>query len=744
MAAESRPRPVVRPELLVTPQNHQIVSDGLIKRFASEEERAQAYLPVQTDLNQPATAVPPAYEGEPSEVWDGSNWEGITIWQGHAWKPLRQPFPGGEGLITVELDDAAAVVPEPALGQPAQYLQFTATLIGEPRSRTTVEYQSEERDPRSLADRARKNPDGTDQVPNPDPGGATLGVDFLAVEGTLVFDPDDRANDDFQTDPVALPGGRTGYITKPGRLAVEVLPDIAGGEGVERMQMRLQNPLRCRIDRPIGIGIIASSQQPVVRISDTSVGTTHAAPVAGQPRQIIPTTAYFTVSITKNQPPADSGTTISFTAQTRDITATAGTDYIALDGTTVYTIPAGETSVRIPVTIPAQPTEGFERFGITLGNLSSNAVFATRYAECVIQGTPANPLFYMEQAFYGALFGEPEPSTITIPYYVVPAPTATTVIDYWTSPSPTRPGTAQDYEQISESNRRQITISPGTTRGSITLGTYLFRNRQNAIRREPATARPEREVIFSMAVRRRSGAELDGIGNDPAGEPSYTGSQILGLAAYGGGTEEYTIAIGQGRPRTGTETEGDDPSENIQARFPITIDKVPDTAIAITASTSTGGNFGTAESGVDFVAKTQTIQWGAGDTARTKYYDVDIIEETLAEPDEYFSAIIRNPTPADRATITTARGTYTIRGEMIPPGQAVPSVSISSAEITRPGDGSSPPADLPGFHHHRPHRTGQRGCSSASRIRRCGNPLPNHRPHLRRIQRHPHPHQLGR
>ena len=687
MVAESRPRPVFRPEILVTTENHQIVTDGLVKRFVSAEERTQAYIPQQTDLNQPATAVPLAYEGEPSEVWDGANWGGIEVWQGHAWKPLRQPFPGQEGLVTVEIDDADTTVPEPEVGQPAQYLQFTVTLIGEPRSRVTVEYQSEERDPRSLADRARKNADGTDAVPNPDPGGATLGVDFLAVQGTLVFDPDDRANDDFQMTPIELPGGRTGYLTRPGRLAVEVLPDIAGGEGAERMQMRLQNPTRCRIDRPIGIGIIASSQQPVVRISDTSVSTSHAPPVAGQPRQTIATTAYFTVTITKNQPAADSGTTISFTARTRNITATAGIDYIPLDGTTLYTIPAGETSVRIPVQIPAQPTEGYERFGITLGTLSANAVFATRYAECEIRGTPAAPRFYMEGNFYGALFGEPEPRSISIPYYIVPAPTATTTIDYWTSASPSNPGTVQDYEHITESNRRQITISPGTTRGSISLNVYMFRNRERDIQREPNTARPEREVGFSIALRRRSGANLDGIGNDPAGEPAYQAPTSLGVPAYAGGDEEYTIAIGQGRPRTGTETEGDDPSENIQARFPITINKAPDTAITITASTSTGGNFGTAESGVDFVAKTQTIQWGAGDTARTKYFDVDIIEETVAEPDEYFSAIIRNPTPADRATITTARGTYTIAGEAAPPGRVIPSVSISSAEIVRPETG---------------------------------------------------------
>ena len=687
MAASSRPRPAFRPERLVTPGRHQIVTDGLIKRFATEDDRTAAYTARQTDLNLPVTAVPPPYEGEPSQVWNGMTWGGIEVWQGHAWKPLRQPFPGDEGLITVEIDDAAAIVPEPELGQPAQYLQFSVTMIGEPRSRTTVEYQSEERDPRSLADRARKNADGTDAVPNPDPGGATLGVDFLAVQGTLVFDPADRANDDFQATPIELDGGRTGYLTKPGRLAVEVLPDIAGGEGAERCQMRLQNPHLCRIDRPIGIGIIASSQQPVVRISDTSVSTSHAAPVAGQPRQIVPTTAYFTVSITRNQPAADSGTIISFTARTRDITATAGTDYVALDGSTLYTIPAGESSVRIPVTIPAQPTEGPERFGITLGTLSANAVFATNYAECVIQGTPASPRFYMEGNFYGALYGEPEPRSVTIPFYIVPAATAGTVIDYWTSPSTNNPGTTSDYEHITEANRRQITISPGTTRGSITLNTYIFRNRQRDIAAEPNTSRPEREVQFSIALRRRSGAELDGVANDTTGEPTYQGLTSLGLPAYAGGDEEYTITIGQGRPRTGTETEGDQPSEDIKARFPVTINKAPEIVVAVTASTSTGGNFGTAESGVDFVAKTQTIQWGIGDTARTKYFDVDIVEETVAEPDEYFSAIIRNPTPADRVTVTTARGTYTILGEAAPPGRVVPSVSISSAEIVRPETG---------------------------------------------------------
>ena len=686
--AESRPRPELRPEILVTPQTHQRVTDGLVKRFASDEERAAAYLPAQTDLNAPATAVPPPYEGEPTEVWDGSDWEGITIWQGHAWKPLRQPLPGQEGLVVVEVDDAEAVGIEPAVGDERQYLRFTATLIGQPRGKVAVEYLSEERDPRSLADRGRRNPDGTDAVPNPDPGGASLGVDFEAVHGTLVFDPADRANDDFGADPITLADGRTAYLSNPSLLQVEIFPDIESGEGAERLQMRLQNPTRCRIDRPIGIGVIASSQQPVVRIYDTSVETEHASPVAGQPRQIRPTTAYFRVEVVKNAAAATKP--ITFTARTRDISATAGTDYIALDGSITYTIPVGTTAITIPVTIPAQPTEGFERFGITLGNLSSEAVFATQYAECEIRGTPANPLFLMEQAHYGALFGEPEPSTIDIPWYVIPAPTATTVVDYWTQVVPNFPGTAQDYERISESNRRQIAISPGQSSGTIRLGIYLFRNRARDIRNNPSTARPEREVAFNIVARRRSGAELDGIDNDPSGDGNGRAIISLGVAAYAGSTEDYTISIGAGRPRTGTETEGDQPSENIQARFPITIDKSPDTPISVTASTATGGNFGTAESGVDFVAKTQTIQWGTGDTELTKYYDVDIIEETLAEPDEYFSAVIRNPVPANRATITTPRATYTIAGEGTQPGQPTPppGVSISSAEIQRPATGT--------------------------------------------------------
>ena len=696
MVAESRPRPVFRPELLVTPENHQIVTDALIKRFGTAADRDAAYRTVRRDLNAPPDSVPPPYEGEPTEVWDGTTWKGIDIWQGRSWKPLRQPLPGQEGLIIFEVDDAERVVPEPGVGDPRQYLTFTVTLIGEPREHVSVDFLSEERDPRSVADRARKNPDGTDFFPNPDPGGARLGIDFANISGTLVFDPNNRAADDFG-DRQTFGDGRVGYLSNPQRLQVEVFPDIEAGEGVERMQLRLHSAIRGRIDRPIGIGIIASEQQPVVRIYDTSVETEHAPAQPGQPRQIRPTTAYFRVEITKG----GAANPITFTARTGDITATAGQDYVALDGSTTYTIPAGNagTSILIPVTIPAQPTEGFERFSITLGNLSDEAVFATQYAECTIRGTPADPFFGFDFVTFGALFLEPEPDIITIPYRVIPAPTATTVIEYWTfelqRTNQVRQG-ALDYEVISQSNRRTLTISPGTTYGTIRLRAYLFGIRRRQLEQDakdaaagrPVPARPEVDIVFAFLARRRSGANLAGIDNDTRGSGQRSGQVELGLVATTGRTATPQIRISTGRPRTGTETEGDQPSENIQARFPISISFSPTRAISIQASTATGGSFGTAEAGLDFVAKTQTIQWGIGDTVLTKYFDVDIVEETLAEPAETFTALISNVQPANAAEITTDRATYTIEGETAPGTVTPPNVSIESADIRRPNPGT--------------------------------------------------------
>ena len=696
MVAESRPRPIVRPELTVSADTHQRITDALVKRFATLDARTGAYQPVITDLNAPVEAVPPPYEGEPSEVWDGSRWRGIDVWTGRAWKPLRQPFTGGEGLITVEIDDAEEVVPEPGVGEGRRYLQFTVTLVGIPQEKVSVDFLSEERDPRSVADRARRNPDGTDAIPNPDPGGAQLDVDFADVHGTLVFDPADRAGDDFGNQ-IRLGDGRAAFLSNPQRLRVEVYPDIDAGEGVERMQMRLERAIRCRIDRPIGIGIIASSQQPVVRIYDTSVDTEHAPAVAGQPRQIRPTTANFRVEIVKNAVAATKP--ITFTVRTNDITATAGVDYRPLDGAR-FTIPVGTTAINVPVIIPAQPTEGNERFGITLGNLSSEAVFATQYAECEIRGTPAFPLFYAEFVDYGALFSEPESDIISIPWYVIPRPTGTTVIEYWTYEL-SRIGrvadNALDYEVITEANRRTLTVTPSNTSGIITLSAYLFRIRRRQLEQDradaaagrPVPSRPEVDIVFALRARRRSGNNLAGIDNDTAGSGARVGQVSLGLESTTGVTATPTIRISPGRPRTGTETEGDQTSENIQARFPISISFAPTRAITITAATSTGGAFGTAEAFVDYVPKTQAIQWGIGDNVLTKYFDVDIVEDTLAEPDETFSAIISNVRPSGAAEITTARATYTIQGETAP-GQPTPppGVSIASAQVERPLTGT--------------------------------------------------------
>jgi len=93
----------------------------------------------------------------------------------------------------------------------------------------------------------------------------------------------------------------------------------------------------------------------------------------------------FTVTLS-----AAAASPVTFDYATSDGTAAAGSDYIAATGTA--TIPAGSTSVTIPVAINGDTTvENNETFSLNLSNISSNATFARATATGTITNDDQPP-----------------------------------------------------------------------------------------------------------------------------------------------------------------------------------------------------------------------------------------------------------------------------------------------------------------------------------------------------------------
>jgi aryl-phospho-beta-D-glucosidase BglC (GH1 family) len=110
--------------------------------------------------------------------------------------------------------------------------------------------------------------------------------------------------------------------------------------------------------------------------------------------------------------------------------------------------------------------------------------------------------------------------------------------------------------------------------------------------------------------------------------------------------------------------------------FTVTMDKASTTPVNVRYATSNG----TATAGADYQAASGTITFGPGVTAQTIH--VDIIGDTIVEPNETFKVTLSSPTGA---TIRRAVATGTITNDDA--ATPTPGLSISDASATEPGSG---------------------------------------------------------
>jgi aryl-phospho-beta-D-glucosidase BglC (GH1 family) len=113
------------------------------------------------------------------------------------------------------------------------------------------------------------------------------------------------------------------------------------------------------------------------------------------------------------------------------------------------------------------------------------------------------------------------------------------------------------------------------------------------------------------------------------------------------------------------------------ARYTVTLSAATAAPVTITYVTANG----TATAGSDYVAKSGTLSFAAGET--TKSIDVVINGDTLVEVDETFQVRL---TAASGATILTSQATGTIRNDDQPP--PVPAISVGNATVTEGNSGT--------------------------------------------------------
>ena len=413
-------------------------------------------------------------------------------------------------------------------------------------------------------------------------GTATAGSDYTAVTGTLNF----------------AAGDLTKTITVP-------ITDDSLAEGPENFSITLSTPSNATLGTAVGTGTIVDNDgAPSLSIDNVSVNEG-----AG--------TATFTVTLS-----AVSAQAISVDYVSSNGTATAGSDYTAVNGTLNFA--AGDLTKIITVPITDDGIfEVSENFSINLTN-PTNAILGTATGTgTIVDDDPAPKITGM--SVQHATEGANLVCTVTLDQ-VLGAP--------FTLPHSIGGGTASlaDYGTPIYSNGvtvvgTNLLIPAGVSSFSITLPTV-----------DDSLNEPTETVPFTFGALTIAGNIYD---NDT--EPSLSINNI---------------SVNEG---AGTAT------------FTVTLSAASGQAVTVNYASSNG----TATAGSDYTAVNGTLNFAAGDL--TKTITVPIADDSLFEGNENFTITLSGAT---NASIATATGTGTIVDNDSAPAVS----SISSPTVVEGAD----------------------------------------------------------
>ena len=344
----------------------------------------------------------------------------------------------------------------------------------------------------------------------------------------------------------------------------------------------------------------------------------------------------FTVNLSQA---AAADVTVSYA--TSDITATAGTDYVAASGT--VTIPAGSTTGTFNVVVNGDTTfESDETLRVTLSGASSNATIGTSTATGTITNDDVAPLPTLSIANVSKAEGNSGTSNLVFTVTLSQAASAAVTVNYATSDVTATAGT--DYVATSGT----VTIPAGSTTGT-----------------------------FNVVVNGDSTVETDETLRVTLTSPS-SNATIATSTATGTITNDDVATLPSLSVANVSKAEGNSGTSNLV--FTVTLSQAAAAPVTVNYATS---NL-TATAGTDYVATSGTVTIPAGSTTGT--FNVVVNGDTTVESDETLRVTLSGA--SSNATIATATATGTITNDDVAP-PVVPSLSIANVSKTEGNSGTS-------------------------------------------------------
>ncbi|MCC7265239.1 MAG: hypothetical protein IT369_22255 [Candidatus Latescibacteria bacterium] len=417
-------------------------------------------------------------------------------------------------------------------------------------------------------------------------GTATAGSDYNANNGTLSFSAGQTS--------------RTVAVTVRGDNTVE--PN-------ETFFLNLSNANNATIADGQGIGTITNDDGgSSLTINDVAVSEGNSGTRS----------LSFTVSLS----PA-SAQAVTVVWATANGTATAGSDYVAANGT--LTFAAGQTSRTIAVTVNGDLlNEGDETLVVNLSN-AGNAILADNQGQGTITDDDTNPTISISDASVS----EGNSGTKSMTFTVRLAAASGRAL---TVPFATANGTAtagSDYVSASSN----LVFTPGVTSRSVTI----------TVNGDLVTEADETFTVNLSSPTNVTIADGQGVG-------TITNDDVVPSLVIN------DVAVAEGNSGT----------KNLI--FTVTQSVASGQTVTVSYATANG----TATAGSDYVAASGTLNFAPGETSKT--IAVTINGDVLSEVDETFALILSNPA---NATLADAQGQGTLTNDDAQPSLAIDDVAVA-------------------------------------------------------------------
>jgi hypothetical protein len=399
-------------------------------------------------------------------------------------------------------------------------------------------------------------------------GTATAGSDYVAASGTLTF-----------------PAGttsRTASVSVNGDTAIE---------GNEAFFVDLSGPTASTIADGRGRATIVDDDFPMLSIDDVSAPEGNSG------------TSTMAFAVTMSEA---SGGTVTVNYATANVTATAGSDYVARSGTLTFN--PGQTSKTIAVTINGDVLgEPDETFVVDLSGASGATIADAQGIGTIVDDEGPSSLVVDDVS---TTEGNSGTKTLTFTVTLSPARSQTVTVDHATADATATAGS--DYV----ANSGTLTFNPGQSAKTIAVTI------NGDVLGEP-------DETFAVDLSNASGATIaDAQGVGTIVDDEGPSSLVAGDAS-----------VPEGNSGTSTMT------------FTVTLSPLRSQTVTVDYATLDG----TAVAGEDYEAASGTLTFAPA--VGTQTVEVTITGDAVYEPDETFTLELSNPT---NAIVADASATGTV------------------------------------------------------------------------------------